>query len=193
MADVVVVNKVDAASSAEIQQVIDAVRAINPDATLVRAASPVSLDDEDLVRGQRVLIVEDGPTITHGGMPYGAGYVAAIQAHAHVIVDPREFASPRIQAVYNDYPHIAKVLPAVGYSEAQLEALCQTINSSDADVVISATPCDLAALIPITKPVVRVRYRYAEIDEPGLAGIIEEFVTQVQAGRSPPEHSPTRG
>ncbi len=181
MADVVVVNKVDAASSADVQQVVEAVRAINPDTTFVRAASPVSLEDEGSVRGKRVLVVDDGPTITHGGMPYGAGYVAAIQAHAHIIVDPRESAAPLIQAVYDRYPHIGRVLPAVGYSEMQLEALRQTINGADADVVVSATPCDLASLIAVLKPVARARYRYMETETPGLRGIIEAFVARARA------------
>lgn len=181
MADVVVVNKIEAASSLDVQQVIEEVQAVNPSATLIRAASPVVLDDPESVRGKRVLVIEDGPTITHGGMAYGAGYVAAIDAHAHLIVDPRDTASEEIQSVYEHYPHIGRVLPAVGYGDAQLAALAETINASDADVVVSATPCDLAALVRITKPVVRARYAYAETVQPGLAGIVEDFVTALDA------------
>jgi predicted GTPase len=186
MADVVVVNKIDAASSLGVQALIEAVQSVNPNATLIRAASPVTLDSEDLVRGKRVLVVEDGPTITHGGMPYGAGYVAAIKAHAHVIVDPRDTAPAEIQTVYERYPHIEKVLPAIGYDDAQLAALGHTINASDADLVVSATPCDLAALVVITKPVVRARYCFAETARPGLAGVIEEFITRLQAQSAAP-------
>jgi predicted GTPase len=181
MADVVVVNKVDAASSLDVQALVEAVQSLNPNATLIRAASPVTLDDEDAVRGKRVLVIEDGPTITHGGMPYGAGYVAAVKAHVQVIVDPRDSAPPEIQTVYDRYPHIGSVLPAVGYDDAQLAALAQTINAADADVVVSATPCDLEALVTLTKPVVRARYCYAETARPGLAGVIEEFITRSQA------------
>jgi predicted GTPase len=133
-----------------------------------------------------VLVVEDGPTITHGGMPYGAGYVAAINAHAHVIVDPRDTASPEILSVYERYPHIARVLPAVGYDDAQLAALGKTINASDADIVVSATPCDLASLVVISKPVVRARYGFAETARPGLAEVVEEFVTRSQAQSAAP-------
>ena len=193
MADVVVVNKANAAASADIQRVIDGVRAVNPDATIVRAASPVSLEYEDLVRGHRVLIVEDGPTITHGSMAYGAGYVAANQAHARAIVDPRDSAPALIQAMYDNYPHIGRVLPAVGYGETQLDALRQTINGSAADVVVSATPCNLAALIPVSKPEVRARYEYAEIAAPRLAHVIEAFVTWVKAQWSSSENGPSRG
>jgi predicted GTPase len=181
MADAVVVNKIASASSRDVQCLIESVQALNPNATIIRAASPVTLDDEEAVHGRRVLVVEDGPTITHGGMPYGAGYVAAIKAHAHVIVDPRDTASPEIRTVYERYPHIGRVLPAVGYDDAQLEALGKTINASDADIVVSATPCDLASLVVISKPVVRARYRFAETARPGLAGVIEEFITRSRA------------
>jgi predicted GTPase len=186
MADVVVVNKIDSASSLDVQQLIECVQSVNPNATLIRAASPVTLADEDAVRGKRVLVVEDGPTITHGGMPYGAGYVAAIKAHAHVIVDPRDNASPEIESVYQRYPHIGRVLPAVGYDAAQLAALGDSINAAHADVVVSATPCDLAALVDITKPVVRASYCFAETARPGLAGILEEFVIRSRAQPAEP-------
>ena len=163
------------------QALTKAVQSLNPNAVLIRAASPVTLEDEDAVRGKRVLVIEDGPTITHGGMAYGAGYVAAIKAHARVIVDPRDAAPPEIRTVYERYPHIGNVLPAVGYDAAQLAALAHTINAANADVVVSATPCDLAALVAITKPVVRARYCYAETARPGLAGVIEEFITRSRA------------
>jgi predicted GTPase len=185
MADIVLVAKVNSASDADIQQVTDSAHRINPDATIVRGASPVQLDDPKMVSGKRVLVVEDGPSITHGGMSYGAGYVAATQAQASEIIDPRSAASDEIAAVYAQYPHIGPVLPAVGYHPSQLEALRTTINASDVDVVVSATPCDLGALIQIDKPVVRARYEFAEAGEPGLGHLLEKFlVEQNLAGRT---------
>jgi len=176
MADVIVVNKVDAAASADVQHVIDEVRSVNPNATIVRAASPVRLDNAEAVRGRRVLVVEDAPTITHGGMAYGAGYVAATAAHAAWIVDPRRSAVPAIRSVYAQYPHIGRVLPALGYGAAQLEALQATIAASDAEVIVSATPIDLAALIAIDRPVVRARYEYADAGDPTLGSLMEAFL-----------------
>jgi predicted GTPase len=178
MADIVLVAKVNSASDADIQQVTDSAHRINPDATIVRGASPVQLDDPKMVSGKRVLVVEDGPSITHGGMSYGAGYVAATQAQASEIIDPRSAASDEIAAVYAQYPHIGPVLPAVGYHPSQLEALRTTINASDVDVVVSATPCDLGALIQINKPVVRARYEFAEAGEPGLGHLLEQFLVE---------------
>jgi predicted GTPase len=182
MADVVLLAKVNSAADADIQSVTENVRRINARATIVRGASPVTLDDPAAVRGRRVLVIEDGPTITHGGMPYGAGYVAATQAQAAEIVDPRAAAHVDIAPVYAQYPHIGNVLPALGYHPAQLEALRATINAVDADVVISATPCDIGALIDIDKPVVRARYEFAEAGEPGLGNLIETFLRERQLG-----------
>jgi predicted GTPase len=162
MADLVVVNKVDSASSADVQLAIEGVRSVRPDVPVLRAASPVTLDDVDAVRDRRVLVVDDGPTLTHGGMPYGAGWVAATAAGASAIVDPRPWAAPAIQEVYAAYPHLGSVLPAVGYGPEQLEALRQTLNDAEADVVVSGTPLDLSRLIEIDKPVVRARYGYAD-------------------------------
>jgi predicted GTPase len=178
MADIILIAKVNSASDADIQSVTGISHGINPDVPIVRGASPVQLDDPELVRGKRVLVVEDGPTITHGDMPYGAGFVAATQAQAAVIIDPRRFAVGEIAQVYRKYRHIGTVLPAVGYHRTQLQALSETINAVDADVVISATPCDLAALIEINKPVVRARYEFAEVGTPGLGGLVESFVKE---------------
>jgi predicted GTPase len=178
MADVVVINKVDAASSAAVQQVNDEVRRLNPQAPVVRARSPVRLDDPAAVRGRRVLVVEDGPTITHGGMPYGAGYVAASVGGAAEIVDPRRAAAPGVREVFARHPHIGAVLPAVGYGAVQLEALRQTINAVSADVVVAATPIDLAALIAIDKPVVRARYEFADAGDPTLGRFIDDFLAR---------------
>lgn len=178
MADIVIVAKVNSACDADVQRVTDSIGKINRTAPVVRSASPVQLDNPQKVHGKRVLVVEDGPSITHGGMPYGAGYVAATQAQAAEIIDPRSAAVDEIAAVYAQYPHIGAVLPAVGYHPSQLRALRETINSADADVVVAATPCDLGALIEIDKPVVRVSYEFAETGEPKLSRLIEVFLSQ---------------
>ncbi len=178
MADIVVINKVDAASAATLQHVTDEIRRVNSRAVITRAHSPVRLDNPAAVHDRRVLVVDDGPTITHGGMPYGAGYVAAIAAGAADIVDPRLSAAPAIQEVYSAYPHIGRVLPAVGYSASQLAALAQTINRSAAEVVVSGTPLDLAVLVPLEKPVIRARYDFAEGPGQQLGGLIDAFLVR---------------
>lgn len=177
MADAVVVNKVDGATAETVARLVDSVCAIVPAARVVRTASPPRLEDASRVRGRRVLVVEDGPTITHGGMPWGAGFVAAMRAGAE-IVDPRRRAAPDIAAVYAAHPHIGRVLPAMGYGEAQRAALRATIEDSDAEVVVAGTPIDLASVLALTKPVLRVRYELEEVESPGLGGIVEEFVGQ---------------
>jgi predicted GTPase len=176
MADIVLVAKSNSASDADIQQVTENARRINPNARIVRGASPVQLDEPGLVAGKRVLVVEDGPTVTHGGMPYGAGYVAATKAQAATIVDPRNAATDALALVYVQYPHIGAVLPAVGYNAVQLKSLRDTINGVSADVVVAATPCDLNALIAIDKPVVRARYEFAEIGTPRLSTLVDAFL-----------------
>lgn len=183
MADIVLVAKADAVEAGAIAEVSGTARRLNPDARILRGASPVTLDDPARVKGRRVLVIEDGPTITHGGMAYGAGYVAAMRAGAE-IVDPRAAAAaaPEIAAIYAKYPHIGAVLPAVGYSDDQLAALRRTINAAKVDVVISATPCDLAGLIDVSVPIVRVRYDYAEMDEPGLGDLVEAFLERRERG-----------
>lgn len=182
MADVIVVNKVDAAPAADAQRVVDEVQGVNCDATIVRAASPVRLDDPDAVRGRRVIVVEDGPTITHGGAPYGAGYVAATANGAVEIVDPRRSAPPAIQAIYEQYPHIGPVLPAVGYDDAQIEGLRRTIDGAKADVVVVATPFDLGSRVAIEKPVVRARYDFADAGDPTLGSVIDAFLARIGVG-----------
>jgi predicted GTPase len=182
MADIVIIAKVDAAAAADIQRVAETVRQVNPKATIVRAASPITLDQPEKVRGQRVLVIEDGPTTTHGGMAYGAGYVAATQADAGAIVDPRPYAVPEIAAVYQQYPHIGAILPAMGYSPTQLEGLQQTINATPADVVVSGTPSNLSALIQVNKPIVRASYEFAEVGTPRLSDLIQQFLTRIGLG-----------
>jgi predicted GTPase len=176
MADVVVVNKVDSAGREATQRTIGNVRALRPEVPLLRAASPVVLDDPDAVRGRRVVVVDDGPTLTHGGMAYGAGWVAASGAGAAEIVDPRPNAAPLIRAVFQRHPHLERVLPAVGYGREQLAALAQTLDAVEADVIVSGTPLDLARLVPLRLPVIRARYAYADAGEPRLADFVETFL-----------------
>jgi predicted GTPase len=183
MADVLVINKVDAAAPGDVQVAETELRAINPAAPIVRIASPVVLDDPTAVAGRRVLVIEDGPTITHGGMPYGAGYVAAREAGAAEIVDPRAAAAAELRRVLQDFPHIGRVLPAVGYTAAQLRALETTINAADADVVVSATPVDLGRLLRLNKRLIRARYDMREAGEPTLSSIVDAFLDRTEAAR----------
>ncbi|MBI3513191.1 MAG: GTPase [Proteobacteria bacterium] len=182
MADVLVINKVDAATPDAVAALRAALRTVNPLAPLVEAASPVRLDDAAAVAGRRVLVVEDGPTITHGGMPHGAGYRAAMAAGA-TIVDPRAAAVPAIAALYRRYPHIGPVLPAVGYGAEQRAALRATIERAEVDVVVAATPVDLAALIRPSKPVVRARYEFAETGTPRLSDLVDGFLARTPVAR----------
>jgi predicted GTPase len=175
MADILLVAKCDAAATAAIQAVMDNVRRINPHAPILRAASPITLQDATDLRGRRVVVVEDGPSLTHGGMAYGAGYVAASRAGA-LIVDPRPHAAPAMAAVYGQYPHIGPVLPAMGYYADQLADLKATLDAVPAEVVLVATPADLVTLLPLNKPAMRVRYEYAELDAPGLADRVRDFL-----------------
>lgn len=176
MADVVVIAKANSATSGDIQKVTESVRELNPKARIVRAASLVSLDNEGAVRGKRVVVVDDGPTITHGGMPYGAGFVAATDAHAGEIVDPWPMATGEIAHVYRKYPHIGRVLPAMGYSARELIDLEASLNAVDADVVVAGTPIDLGRLMKLNKPVVRARYEFGEMGQPLLKDIVGEFL-----------------
>ena len=182
MADIAIVAKVDSAADADVQRVSDTVKKVNPQAVIVRGASPIQLDNPEAVRDRRVLVVEDGPTTTHGGMPYGAGYVAATRAQAAAIVDPRAYAVPEIAEVYARYPHIGSILPAMGYFPAQLKALEDTINNADADVVVAATPSNLNALLQLNKPVVRARYEFAEMGKPSLSEQVEKFLARNNLG-----------
>jgi predicted GTPase len=175
MADVIIVNKVDAAEPADVDAIMREADALNPHARVIRAASPVRLDDPAAVRGKRCLVVEDGPTLTHGGMRIGAGYAAATAAGA-IIVDPRASATPGVSALYDAYPHIGPVLPAIGYDAGQVADLAGTINASGAEVVVAGTPIDLAALAAIDRPVVRARYDYADAGQPTLAQVVAGFL-----------------
>jgi predicted GTPase len=176
MADVVVVNKVDSAAPEAVAEVVANVLSVNPDARIVKAASPVTLEAGDPIAGAKVLVVEDGPTITHGEMPYGAGTVAAHQAGTTDLVDPRPHAVGSIAATFERYPGIGTVLPAMGYGDEQLAELEQTINATECDVVITGTPMDLGRLIDIRHPVRHATYGLADHGRPTLADVLEPFV-----------------
>ncbi len=173
-ADVVVINKVDSASPEAIRAVKDNVRASNPGAIVIEAASPIKLDEPEAVRGKRVLVVEDGPTLTHGEMAYGAGWVAATRFGAAEIVDPRPYAVGSIAATYQKYPTTGAVLPAMGYGDQQVHELEQTINKAQADLVIIGTPIDLGRILKLNKPAQRVRYELQETGQPTLAEVLEK-------------------
>lgn len=176
MADVVVVNKVHAATPEQVGAVTAELDRLAPNVPRVMAASPVTLDDPGRVAGARVMIVEDGPTITHGGMPHGAGFHAVQDIDDVRIVDPRQSAAPEIAAVFRQYDHIGPVLPAMGYGPDQLAALADTINAADIDLVVAGTPIDLACAVDLRVPVVRARYAYQDTSEPGLMSYVEEFL-----------------
>src|SRR5574338_1543719 len=167
-ADVFVINKVDTADPEKVIAVRENLRKLNPKAIQIEAASPLFVDDPEAIRGKRVLVVEDGPTLTHGEMAYGAGYVAARRFGAREIVDPRPFAVKSIAATYQKYPKTGPILPAMGYGDAQMRDLEETINKSDVDMVVVGTPIDLTRVIKITKPYQRVRYELQEIGQPTL-------------------------
>lgn len=173
-ADVIVINKVDTADEANVIQVRENLRQLNPDAIIIEAASPLFVDDPSAIRGKRVLVIEDGPTLTHGEMAYGAAWVAARRFGAAEIVDPRPYAVNSILATFEKYPKTGPVLPAMGYGEAQMRDLEQTINRADADLVLVGTPIDLKRLIKINKPNQRVRYELQEIGQPTLATLLAE-------------------
>ena len=175
LADVVVINKIDSADYANIQSVRKNIQAINPNATIVDAASVIKVDKPEVIKGKRVLVIEDGPTLTHGEMQIGAGVVAAERFSASEIIDPRENAVGTLAETYKIYPNIGKLLPAMGYSEQQIKDLAETINKTDCDAVVIATPIDLGRMIKINKPTTRVEYSLQEIGNPTLDEFLEDF------------------
>jgi len=178
MADIVVIAKTNAADAGAVAALERSAGAAAPGAAIVRAASAVRLDDEGAVRGRRVLVVEDGPTITHGGMATGAGHAAALAADVGGIVDPRTAAVGAIAETFRAFPHIGPVLPAMGYGEAQREALAETIKRSGAELVIAGTPIDLAGDLGLAIPVVRARYDYADAGAPTLWSLVTRFLDE---------------
>jgi len=176
MADVIVINKVDTASLASILEVRRNIASVNPGAMVVEAASPIGVSDAAAVRGKRVLVIEDGPTLTHGEMAYGAGFLAAQRLGASEIVDPRPYAVGSLAQTYVDYAQIGRVLPAMGYGEAQQRELEATINAAPCDVVLVATPIDLGKILRIDRPAVRVTYELQEIGHPTLRDALVHFL-----------------
>jgi predicted GTPase len=172
-ADVIVINKVDTADPGSVKQVRENVTALNPTAQIIEASSPISVDNPEEIRGASVLVVEDGPTLTHGEMAYGAGWVAANRFKAGKIIDPRPFAVGSIKSVYEKYPTTGDVLPAMGYGDEQMMELEQTINAATADLVLIGTPIDLGRLLNLNKPSTRVTYELEVNGQPSLEDIIE--------------------
>ena len=173
MADGFVSNKVDTADPDNVSAVRDSLFRLNPNAVVVEGASPIFVDDPEAIRGKRVLVVEDGPTLTHGGMAYGAGYVAARRYGAAEIVDPRPFAVGSILETYRKYPETGKILPAMGYGEQMIRDLEKTIAKADVDIVVIGTPIDLTRVLKLNKPSQRVRYELEEIGKPTLTDILK--------------------
>ena len=176
IADVVVINKVDSADYAGIQTVLKNIAKVNPNATVIEAASTLDVDDASVIKGKRVLAIEDGPTLTHGEMKIGAGVVAAQKFGASELVDPRPYAVGRLAETFRIYPNIGVLLPAMGYGEQQLHDLETTINNTDCDSVVIGTPIDLGRIIKINKPNTRVYYNLQEIGRPNLPMVLDEFV-----------------
>jgi predicted GTPase len=174
--DVIIINKMDSAPPEGIQVVRENIEKVNPSATVIDGASPIRVDDPKVIKGKRVLVVEDGPTLTHGEMKLGAGVVAARKYGAAALVDPRPFTVGKLTETFQIYPQIGTLLPAMGYGEQQLKDLETTINQSDCDSVIIGTPIDLNRLIHIKKPNTRVYYDLQEIGEPNLNDVLDEFV-----------------
>ena len=174
LADVVLINKVDTADYEEVTRVREDINAVNPGVTVIEGASPIFVADPAAIRGKRVLVIEDGPTLTHGGMPYGAGVVAARRFGASELVDPRPWAVGSIANTFKAYPHVGPLLPAMGYGDQQVAELEQTINAVDCDLVLAATPIDLRRLVDVHHPLDRVRYELQVIGEPTLKGILAE-------------------
>jgi predicted GTPase len=182
MADVVVINKVDSAPPEGVAAVRSNVTALNPNAVIVEAASTVRIDDPEMVRGKRVLVIEDGPTLTHGEMKIGAGVVAAQRNGAAELVDPRPFLVGRLRETFEIYPNIGTILPAMGYGEVQLRDLEATINATDCDAVVIATPIDLNRIVDIKKPNTRVFYDLEEVTKPDLTDLLAAFVENHGSG-----------
>lgn len=175
MADIIIINKVDTAYPEDIQMVRENARSANPKAIIIDAASPIYVENHESIKGKKVLVIEDGPTLTHGEMAYGAGYVAAEKYGAAEIIDPRPYAVGSIKKTYQKFTQLEMILPAMGYSPKQLSELEETINSVPADLVIVATPINLGKILKINKPYVRVKYELQEIGKPDLEDIIKEF------------------
>jgi len=176
LANVVIINKMDSASPEGIQKVRENIDKVVPNAIVIDGASPIRVDDPSVIKGKKVLVVEDGPTLTHGGMKIGAGTVAAKKYGAIELVDPRPFTVGKLSETFKIYPNIGTLLPAMGYSEQQLKDLEETINNTDCEAVVIGTPIDLSRIIKISKPKTRVYYDLQEIGDPNLKQVVDQFV-----------------
>jgi len=174
MADVAIINKIDTANPENVALLRENIYLLAPQATLIEAASPIQVDQSDVIRGKKVIVIEDGPTLTHGEMQYGAGVVAAKKYGAREIIDPRPFAVGSIKETFQKYPLIGTLLPAMGYGQEQIKELEATINLSDAELVIIGTPIDLSRIMHIDKKYVRVRYELQEIGQPDLDTLLKQ-------------------
>ena len=179
LADVVVINKIDSADFDNIQTVRNNIERVNPRAMVVDAASTISVNKPEVIRGKRVLVVEDGPTLTHGEMKIGAGIVAARRFGAADIIDPRPYVVGKLAETYRLYPNIGKLLPAMGYGEQQMKDLSATIEKTDCDSVVIATPLDLQRVIKISKPCTRVEYSLQEIGRPDMDDALESLIKKI--------------
>ncbi len=173
-ADVIIINKEETADRSGVEEIWNSARELNPKAVLIDAASPIFVEDGQLIAGKKVLVIEDGPTVTHGEMGYGAGYMAAKKYGASEIINPKPFAVGSIVETFNKYPHLKEVLPAMGYGKEQIKELERTINNSDAEVVVVATPIDLGRILKIDKKAVRVLYELQEIGQPTLEDVLKQ-------------------
>ncbi|HOO99276.1 MAG TPA: cyclic 2,3-diphosphoglycerate synthase [Bacteroidales bacterium] len=182
LADVVIINKIDTSAPGDVQTVRNSIEKVNPDAIVIDGASPIKVDDPSVIRGKKVLVVEDGPTLTHGEMKIGAGVVAARKFGAEALVDPRPYTVGRLTETFRLYPDIGTLLPAMGYGEQQLRDLETTINNTKCDSVIVATPIDLARIIKINKPNTRVYYDLQEIGKPDLSEVLGDFIKKYGLG-----------
>jgi len=178
MADVVVINKMDSAAPEGIQTVRENTNKVNPNAIIIDGASPIRVDNPELIKGKRVLVVEDGPTLTHGEMKLGAGIIAAQKYGAAKIVDPRPYTVGKLSETFRIYPHIGTLLPAMGYGAEQLKDLETTINNTDCDTVIIGTPIDLRRIVKINKPATRVHYDLQEIGDPTIGSVLNDFIAK---------------
>jgi len=180
IADIVVINKIDSADFCNIQTVRENIEKVNPNAIVIDAASPLTVSNPDAIKGKRVLVIEDGPTLTHGDMTIGAGVVAARRFGAAEIIDPREYAVGKLAETYVKYPNIGNVLPAMGYGDEQVNDLSATVEKVECDAVVVATPIDLGRIIKINKPHTRVEYSLQEIGQPSMEDVLKDFIGKVK-------------
>ncbi len=174
----VIINKIDSANAEDVMELRSNIQRLNAKATIIEAASPIAVDDEQLICGKKVLVVEDGPTLTHGEMKFGAAYLAARKYGAAAIIDPREYAIGSIKETYEKYPHITNILPAIGYGENQIKDLEATINNIPCDSIIIGTPIDLSRVVKLNKPHTRVHYDLQEIGQPDLSQVLDRFLEE---------------